>query len=264
MPSSLCWPTRRARKHASWTLSEARAPTVAPCMESQPPTRTCTTRKASALPQAPRSWPTSCQNATPPSSASWKQLAGCCSERSASTSSPWRHQRQSALQSGAQSVGSRSDSRWVERRFGGRAGDRPRRPSCSRELPDLDRHLRDASRVAPVETEPAPSESYPAGCVAVERTRDTWLPRLQSNLSAAAAKQRARRRSRMRVAVTRRRFGHVAGDAGWANAAASAQRADHGSVGAARIASICPTARAMPSSWPMAMICSMSAIEAKR
>src|SRR5438105_6394369 len=43
-----------------------------------------------------------------------------------------------------------------------------------------------------------------------------------------------------------------------------AQRADHGLVGAARIASICPTARAMPSSWPMAMICSMSAIEAKR
>jgi hypothetical protein len=40
--------------------------------------------------------------------------------------------------------------------------------------------------------------------VTVERTRDTWLPRLLSNLSAAAAKQRARRRSRMRVAMTRR------------------------------------------------------------
>src|SRR6267378_4198317 len=53
-------------------------------------------------------------------------------------------------------------------------------------------------------------------------------------------------------------------DAVWANAAASAQRADHGLVGAARIASICPTARTLPSSWPMAMICSMSAIEAKR
>jgi hypothetical protein len=65
----------------------------------------------------------------------------------------------------------------TDRRFG-RAGGRPRRPSCSRELPDLDRHLRDASRVAPVETEPAPSESYPAGLVTVERTRDTWLPRL--------------------------------------------------------------------------------------
>ncbi len=85
----------------------------------------------------------------------------------------------------------------------GRAGGRPRRPSCSRELPDLDRHLRDASRVAPVETEPAPSESYLAGCVTVERTRDTWLRRLLSNPS-AAAKQRARRRSRMRVAMTRR------------------------------------------------------------
>ena len=54
---------------------------------------------------------------------------------------------------------------------------------CSRELPDLDRHLRDASRVAPVETEPAPSESYPAGCVTLERTRETWVPRLLLNLT---------------------------------------------------------------------------------
>ena len=35
-----------------------------------------------------------------------------------------RHQRQSALRSGAQSVGSRSNSRWLERRFGGGAGGR--------------------------------------------------------------------------------------------------------------------------------------------
>src|SRR5260221_8279639 len=88
MPSSLWWPTRRSRKHASWTLSEARAPPVAPYTESRSRTKTFTTRKASAQLPAPKSWPTSCRNTTPPSSASWKQLTWCCSEKSVSTSLP--------------------------------------------------------------------------------------------------------------------------------------------------------------------------------